>query len=88
MRPALTHALPPLLQLLCPALQRRVAHACCVPRARRACPTDCIYSCPGSHPLCPARSPPPCPCSVGHLIPNAQIAVCEITEDTMLPGEA
>lgn len=25
---------------------------------------------------------------VGHLLPNAKIAVCEITEDTMLPGEA
>ncbi|GAB4822519.1 hypothetical protein N2152v2_009565 [Parachlorella kessleri] len=25
---------------------------------------------------------------VGHLIPNADIAVCEIKEDTMLPGEA
>jgi malate dehydrogenase (NADP+) len=24
---------------------------------------------------------------VGHLIPNAEEAFCEITEDTMLPGE-
>jgi malate dehydrogenase (NADP+) len=24
---------------------------------------------------------------VGHLIPNAKVAYCEITEDTMLPGE-
>ena len=38
-----------------------------------------------------ASSPPnPClrACSVGHLIPGASKAVCAITEDTMLPGEA
>lgn len=38
----------------------------------------------------PPHPPPPAcaPCSVGHLIPGASKAVCAITEDTMLPGEA